>query len=120
MSDISRSIIELIGEVIDDFMAENERLRTELAEHTLAVQKRDAVIERLCGLIGIESPDLDLDWNRLRSGDNRALDPEHQDVFDLVAEQRAEIERLRDDRDSWADQAERNALARRQGLPEEL
>ena len=37
-----------------------------------------------------------LDWNRLRSGDNRALDPDHQDVFDLVAEQRAEIERLRE------------------------
>ena len=37
----------------------------------------------------------DLDWNRLRSGDNRAMDPDHQDVFDLVAEQRAEIERLR-------------------------
>ena len=42
----------------------------------------------------------DLDWNRLRSGDNRALDPDHQDVFDLVAEQRAEIERLRESADA--------------------
>ena len=42
----------------------------------------------------------DLDWNRLRSGDNRALDPDHQDVFDLVAEQRAEIDRLRESADA--------------------
>jgi hypothetical protein len=37
-----------------------------------------------------------MDWNRLRSGDNRALNPDHQDVFDMIAEQRAEIERLRE------------------------
>lgn len=38
--------------------------------------------------------DDNLDWNRLRSGDYRALDPDHQDVFDMVAALKAEIERL--------------------------
>jgi hypothetical protein len=33
-----------------------------------------------------------LDWNRLRSGDNRALDPEHQDVFDMVERLREELD----------------------------
>ncbi len=55
-------------------------------------------IERLRGLVGLESQDLDLDWNRLRSGDNRALISDHQDVFDMVAGMRAEIERLREER----------------------
>ena len=57
--------------------------------------KQEQEIERLRVLVGIESPDLDLDWNRLRSGDNRALISDHQDVFDMVAGMRAEIERLR-------------------------
>jgi len=52
-------------------------------------------IARLRALVGLESPDLDLDWNRLRSGDNRALLAGHQDVFDLVSGMRDEIERLR-------------------------
>ena len=54
-----------------------------------------AEIKRLRGIIGLESQDLDLDWNRLRSGDNRALISDHQDVFEMVAEMRNEIERLR-------------------------
>jgi hypothetical protein len=64
--------------------------------------KAECEIERLRGLVGLESTDLDLDWSRLRSGDNRALIPDHQDVFDMVAGMRrerdealADIERLR-------------------------
>ena len=37
----------------------------------------------------------EMDWNRLRSGDYRAIDDEHQDVFDMIAAKDAEIERLR-------------------------
>lgn len=39
--------------------------------------------------------DLDLDWNRLRSGDQRALIADHQDVFNMMFDLQAEIERLR-------------------------
>ena len=39
----------------------------------------------------------DLDWNRLHSGDNRALNPEHQDVFDMVADYVLENEQLSDE-----------------------
>jgi chromosome segregation ATPase len=81
---------------------EIERLRAELDKAIVAindlsgvVKDQQAEIERLRGLVGIESPDLDLDWNRLRSGDNRALISDHQDVFDMLAGMRDEIERLR-------------------------
>jgi regulator of replication initiation timing len=87
MSDVQRQGLEI------------ERLR-HLAEHYETEWGKCSTyankeIERLRGLVGIESPDLDLDWNRLRSGDNRALISDHQDVFDMVAGMRAEIERLR-------------------------
>lgn len=36
----------------------------------------------------------ELDWNRLRSGDYRALNADHQDVFDMVKSLRDELGRL--------------------------
>ncbi len=36
----------------------------------------------------------DLDWNRLRSGNYRALDPDHQDVFDMFQGFNERIEAL--------------------------
>ena len=38
-----------------------------------------------------------LDWDRLRSGDLRALDPDHQDIFNMVYDLQAEVELLREE-----------------------
>ena len=60
-----------------------------------AMKAAVAEIERLRGIVGLESDDLDLDWDRLRSGDQRALIADHQDVFNMMFDLQAEIERLR-------------------------
>lgn len=52
----------------------------------------------------------ELDWNRLRSGDLRALNPDHQDVFNMVFDLQAENERLRaykTEIEHWIDLGER-------------
>jgi hypothetical protein len=73
----------------------------EIRQLRIERDKLRAEIERLQALVGIESTDLDLDWNRLRSGDNRALLADHQDVFDMVAGMRDEIEWLRNPEPCW-------------------
>jgi hypothetical protein len=78
----------------------------EMLRHPKATQaemEAAAEIERLRGLVGIESADLDLDWNRLRSGDRRALIADHQDVFDMVTAKENEIERLREENSTLSD-----------------
>ena len=82
----------LLLKAVNELIADRDQLRD---DRDSWAQQADDRVKDCEGFINDLLNDA-MDWNRLRAGDYRALDPDHQDVFDIVASKDVEIERLRD------------------------
>jgi hypothetical protein len=92
--DEARAAADQIGKDYVRVMAERDEARAEAHDATVLLihrtRERDEVRAALADATG-----LDLDWERLRAGEIRALNFGHQDVFDAYAALWAERDTLR-------------------------